>query len=440
MSVMEFQTNDASRNQRLLVDHDANEDEKVSSLELFSENLMPKKFSTFSETNKTDPSDNSHSLAMNGSSSSSLGTSFLRNGYEIDLEPSNEKTVCLLNQQQVFPSNEDVIDASQNIHENLVLSSKIVPHPIVHNGNEPDNILFNVQFTDSMKNESLSSLLLSASHDIEFNNQHDESLEKQDASDINVNSNLKILEPGRVVEENNKAVDGENMAIDVEQCRTAMNLQKDGHGEEPENVNLLVENAPQEMNPSSTGETPMDTDSFVQGDQLEEEREDHEMDNRIGTETNFDSIQDNSRTGFEDDNPMTFIQSTISSEVQNAEFGDTSTGENTFCGLNIQDDMIMVQEYLQEEEIIEEFGMPPEVSENDKNSSHEESDGCDDEKYPLSYELQQGHRILHEIMTDGNKSVNWPFMRAVDAAQDGCQDYYDKIRRPIWLSKSMLFT
>ena len=436
MSVIEFQTNDASRNQRLLVDHDANEDEKVSSIELFSENLVAKKFSTFSETDKTDPSDNSHSLAMNGSSSSSLGTNFLGNGYETDLESSNEKTVCLLDQQQVFPSNEDVIDASQHIHEDLVLSSKTVPHPIVHNVKEPDKILFNAQFTDSMKNESLSSLLISASHDIEFNTQHDESLEQQDASVINVNSNLKILEPDSVVEENNEAVDRENMAVDVEQCETAMNLQKDGHGEVPEDVNLLVGDALQDMNPSSTEAVYMD--SSVQGDQLEVEREGHQMDYRVGTEINFDSIQDDSRTGFENDNPMTYIQSSTSSEVQNAEFGDASADENTFCELNFQDDMIMVQEYLQEEEIIEEFGLPPEVSENDKNSSHEESDDCDDEKYPLSYELQQGHRILHEIMTDGNKSVNWPFMRAVDAAQDGCQDYYDKIRRPIWLSKSML--
>ncbi len=54
----------------------------------------------------------------------------------------------------------------------------------------------------------------------------------------------------------------------------------------------------------------------------------------------------------------------------------------------------------------------------------------------LSYELEQGSRILREIMSEANKSVNWPFMEAVDADKMGLYDYYDRIKKPMWLKKS----
>ena len=60
----------------------------------------------------------------------------------------------------------------------------------------------------------------------------------------------------------------------------------------------------------------------------------------------------------------------------------------------------------------------------------------DSEKRPLSYELEQGNRILKEIMSEANKSVNWAFTEAVDAEKMGLYDYYDRIKKPMWLRKS----
>ena len=71
-----------------------------------------------------------------------------------------------------------------------------------------------------------------------------------------------------------------------------------------------------------------------------------------------------------------------------------------------------------------------------------EPDGCggtDDHTYnqaPLSYELQQGLRILKELMSDSNKSVNWHFLDPVDDSHPETADYYEKIKKPIWLGKS----
>lgn len=55
---------------------------------------------------------------------------------------------------------------------------------------------------------------------------------------------------------------------------------------------------------------------------------------------------------------------------------------------------------------------------------------------PLSYELQQGRRILKEIMSESQKSVNWPFMDPVDVEKDGLWDYNERIQHPMWLKKS----
>ncbi|XP_052065701.1 uncharacterized protein KIAA2026-like [Mytilus californianus] len=72
-----------------------------------------------------------------------------------------------------------------------------------------------------------------------------------------------------------------------------------------------------------------------------------------------------------------------------------------------------------------------------------EPDGCDqqstdDHTYnqaPLSYELQQGLRILKELMSDSNKSVNWHFLEPVDDSHPETADYYGKIKKPIWFGK-----
>ena len=64
---------------------------------------------------------------------------------------------------------------------------------------------------------------------------------------------------------------------------------------------------------------------------------------------------------------------------------------------------------------------------------------CEDEddKEPLNYELQQGYRILKEVMSDQNKSLNWPFMNPIDVDQLGLWDYYERVKNPMWLKKSM---
>ncbi|XP_064601292.1 uncharacterized bromodomain-containing protein 10-like [Liolophura sinensis] len=54
---------------------------------------------------------------------------------------------------------------------------------------------------------------------------------------------------------------------------------------------------------------------------------------------------------------------------------------------------------------------------------------------PATSELQHGYRILRELMADGNKSVNWPFMDAVDSDAYGLHDYYERVKRPMWLCK-----
>ena len=62
---------------------------------------------------------------------------------------------------------------------------------------------------------------------------------------------------------------------------------------------------------------------------------------------------------------------------------------------------------------------------------------ANEEKEPLSYELEQGYRILREIMTDSNKSVNWAFMDPVNIEESGLEDYYERIKNPIWLKKGV---
>ena len=59
-----------------------------------------------------------------------------------------------------------------------------------------------------------------------------------------------------------------------------------------------------------------------------------------------------------------------------------------------------------------------------------------DNREPLSPELLHGQRILKEIMSDSNKSVNWPFVYAVDDTEEGLEDYYERVKQPMWLQKS----
>ncbi len=78
------------------------------------------------------------------------------------------------------------------------------------------------------------------------------------------------------------------------------------------------------------------------------------------------------------------------------------------------------------------------VAEPDNGKEGEEGSESEDEKEEdqMDVGLQQGLRILKEIMSEANKSVNWPFMNAVDAEKLGLYDYYDKVKKPMWLKRS----
>ena len=72
-----------------------------------------------------------------------------------------------------------------------------------------------------------------------------------------------------------------------------------------------------------------------------------------------------------------------------------------------------------------------------KSEPEEESDPEEDvEQEPLNYDLAQGNRILMEIMSDANKSLNWPFMDPVDTEGMGLNDYHERVKEPMWLRKS----
>ncbi|CAH1242827.1 BRD2 [Branchiostoma lanceolatum] len=52
-----------------------------------------------------------------------------------------------------------------------------------------------------------------------------------------------------------------------------------------------------------------------------------------------------------------------------------------------------------------------------------------------SHELQQGYRVLREIMVDHHKNISWPFLDPVDVEGENLWDYHDRIKQPMWLRK-----
>ncbi|XP_069132417.1 uncharacterized bromodomain-containing protein 10-like [Argopecten irradians] len=83
---------------------------------------------------------------------------------------------------------------------------------------------------------------------------------------------------------------------------------------------------------------------------------------------------------------------------------------------------------------------PVPVAEDKNDAALDEADDNKediDTRDPLSPELQQGYRILKELMADGNKSVNWHFLEAVDSSHPETADYYERIKRPVWLGKML---
>ena len=104
---------------------------------------------------------------------------------------------------------------------------------------------------------------------------------------------------------------------------------------------------------------------------------------------------------------------------------------------NVPDiDIESVPEGEENEELkrVEENG----VAEPDNGRERDEGSGSEEEKEEdqMDVGLQQGLRILKEIMSEANKSVNWPFMNSVDAERLGLYDYYEKVKKPMWLKKS----
>ncbi|XP_041367368.1 uncharacterized protein KIAA2026-like [Gigantopelta aegis] len=71
----------------------------------------------------------------------------------------------------------------------------------------------------------------------------------------------------------------------------------------------------------------------------------------------------------------------------------------------------------------------------DATPEHERDIEVKEERTPMSYELQQGERILRELMSDTNKHFNWPFIDAVDASIPELSDYYERVKSPMWLRK-----
>lgn len=56
----------------------------------------------------------------------------------------------------------------------------------------------------------------------------------------------------------------------------------------------------------------------------------------------------------------------------------------------------------------------------------------------LSYELQQGYRILRELTSDSNKSFVGPFLNPIDPSSPDYAEYHKRVKRPVWLKQSKL--
>lgn len=59
-----------------------------------------------------------------------------------------------------------------------------------------------------------------------------------------------------------------------------------------------------------------------------------------------------------------------------------------------------------------------------------------DARPPLSDELQQGLRILEDLMADSKKTNNFQFMDPVDPDDPQMKDYYQRIQEPMCLRTS----
>ena len=127
--------------------------------------------------------------------------------------------------------------------------------------------------------------------------------------------------------------------------------------------------------------------------------------------------------------------SELSSKTQSLKNHLTSSNES----------LILQDEFYQEEEIgpdklsflNKKSDMFLSNDENEQSNNEEDLDTDTATEDKDLYELDQLYRIIQEVMSNANKHVNWPFIDAVDSNMEGCFDYYDCIKKPMWLNKSL---
>ncbi|XP_070200432.1 streptococcal hemagglutinin-like [Littorina saxatilis] len=64
----------------------------------------------------------------------------------------------------------------------------------------------------------------------------------------------------------------------------------------------------------------------------------------------------------------------------------------------------------------------------------EEDQEEEEEKAPLSYELQEGWKILDYFLRKVDSNLTFHFRDAVDSSFPDTQDYYEKVKEPVWLN------
>lgn len=106
----------------------------------------------------------------------------------------------------------------------------------------------------------------------------------------------------------------------------------------------------------------------------------------------------------------------------------------------LNESLMFQDDFYREEEIgPDRFYNPSSTTHNnedDDSNNDDDTDTATEDRECSSYEQEQAFRILGEIMSESSKNINWPFLNAVDANMEGCQDYYERIKRPMWLYKS----
>ena len=139
---------------------------------------------------------------------------------------------------------------------------------------------------------------------------------------------------------------------------------------------------------------------------------------------------------------VVFVELDNNCASQEVVLGDT-VSDDTSVTLDLVDDAVAMHSIPHDDSLDVEM-KDQEVAEDQHEPTVGEAMGLivehsyvqQDNREPLSPELLHGQRILKEIMSDSNKSVNWPFVYAVDDTEEGLEDYYERVKQPMWLQKS----